>query len=227
MKPRQTEAQRNAGRQLRQIAENHPEALALHARPGLDDDGQLVARIRLPTGELPRTPGGLPVNEHEDVTITISWAYPLVPPVATGDHRRFAGHPHVLQGTTLCVYLDPSREWSTTYGMVDYIDRLWQWFADAAADRFSATDALYHAVGGVLHETRGNPTLVVRGRLTIDTGIHAIGLLRRTADRFDLVDRADPVATPATLTHCPSPCTTAPASHLATCCRPSTHPMES
>jgi hypothetical protein len=199
MKPRQTELQRIAGRQLREIAENNPDALVLHARPELDGDGQLLARIRLPTGELLRQPGGLPVNEHEDVTIFIGSGYPLVPPVATVDHRRFAGHPHVLQGTTLCVYLDPSREWSTTYRMVDYIERLWQWFADAAANRFSATDALYHAVGGVLHETRGNPMIVVRSPLPTGSGVHPVGLLRRTPDRFDLVGRTDPAASPASL----------------------------
>ena len=75
------------------------------------------------------------------------------PPIAVhpAPRRRgtpaIRGHPHILQGHRLCVYLDPGREWDPLGGIPGFLERLWAWLGDAAAGRFSAATAMYHAVG--------------------------------------------------------------------------------
>ncbi|WP_235618721.1 ThiF family adenylyltransferase [Embleya scabrispora] len=66
------------------------------------------------------------------------------------------------------------------------LSRLWAWLADAAAGQFDASQAMYHAVGGVLHHTPGTPTLVVRAPGP-DRRIQAGYLITRTKHRLDLV----------------------------------------
>src|SRR5262249_13953731 len=83
-------------------------------------------------------------------------------PHAEVGHLRFLGYPHVLQGQRLCIYLDPSREWQPAEGITGFLNRLWGWLNDAAAGKFNPATAMYHAVGGVLHQSAGAPTLVIR-----------------------------------------------------------------
>ena len=58
---------------------------------------------------------------------------------------------------------------------------LFAWFTDAAAARFDAQTALYHAVGGVLHAPARAPTIVVRETLRPGRRAHHGWLLSRTA----------------------------------------------
>ena len=134
--------------------------------------------------ELPAGPGGLRFRDHEDFIIGIGPSR-LVPPHVDVEHQRFAGHPHVLQGHRLCIYLDPAREWDPRGGMPAFLERLWAWLGDAAAGRFNAATAMYHAVGGVLHLTPGTPTLVIREPVPGKPFQHA-RLLTRTARRLDV-----------------------------------------
>ena len=69
--------------------------------------------------------------------------------------------------------------------MTAFLDRLWAWLGDAAADRFNPATAMYHAVGGVLHLTPGTPTLVIREPVPGKPFQHA-RLLTRTARRLDV-----------------------------------------
>ncbi len=73
--------------------------------------------------------------------------------------------PHVLQGSRLCIYLDPSREWDPAGGVTAFLERLWSWLSDASTNSFDPSTALYHAVGGVLHSNQLSPTFVVRSEL--------------------------------------------------------------
>lgn len=133
--------------------------------------------------------GGLPIEDLEDFDVSISPWFPFLPPTVTVRHTRFAGHPHVLVGTVLCVYRDPSREWNPNLGVVGFLNRLWDWLGDAAAGRFDASTALFHPVGGVLHRTPGAPTIVVRHALPsglVNRGLLVAGLRRRTEHRLDL-----------------------------------------
>ena len=147
-------------------------------------DAYASVTIRLPTKELPAGPGGLRFRDHEDFIIGIRPSR-LIPPHVEVGHQRFAGHPHVLQGHRLCIYLDPAREWDPRGGMPGFLERLWAWLGDAAAGRFNAATAMYHAVGGVLHLTPGTPTLVIREPVPGKPFQHA-RLLPRTARRLDV-----------------------------------------
>jgi hypothetical protein len=169
---------------LRAIACQHPGAMTLVTATPAVRDGYASVTIRLPAGELPAGPGGLAFRGHEEFIIGIgpSW---VVPPCVDVEHQRFAGHPHVLQGHRLCIYLDPAREWDPRGGMPAFLDRLWAWLGDAAAGRFNAATAMYHAVGGVLHLTPGTPTLVIRGPVPGKPFQHA-RLLTRTTRRLDV-----------------------------------------
>jgi ubiquitin-protein ligase len=161
-----TDGQRQARDEFRRIAADHPDSLTIVADDVVDRIGALHITIRLPTGDLPSVDGGLPLAESEDIIVTVSSGFPLGSPTASVNHQRFAGHPHVLQGERLCIYLDPAREWHPAQGIVGFLERLWQWLADGAAARFDPTTALYHPVGGVLHQSPGTPTIVIRDSFT-------------------------------------------------------------
>jgi len=182
-----TRQQRSALQHLREIARTGATPLLEVTELGLRG-GVLAARVRLDTSGLTVAPGGLPVRaDHEDVTVHLTAAYPLLPPVIEVAHDRFLGHPHVLQGSRLCIYLEPDVEWHPDHGEVGFLTRLWDWLRDATASRFDASSALYHPVGGVLHRTPGAPTVVVRRELDFQGGTTTWRRLhQRSPHRLDL-----------------------------------------
>lgn len=186
-KPRPTTYQAAALDEIHRIAAENTTSISLVDVLGLAEDGDLCLKLELATAELTQEQGGLPLRDRETVTVRLPAIYPLHPPVAEVDHFRFAGQPHVLQGYRLCLYLDPQREWHPEQGMVGFLNRLWRWLEDGAAARFDAGQALYHPVGGVLHQTAGAPTIVVREDLPADLRpLSRAYLVPRAAHRFDL-----------------------------------------
>jgi hypothetical protein len=180
--------QAEALRRLKELAaEGSTPILEVEAR-GREGADLLVA-VRLSTKDIEVTSGGLPISpDHEDVVLAIPPIFPWALPEARVEHTRFVGKAHVLQGTRLCVYLDPSQEWHPSLGMNGYLDALWGWYADAAAGKFDASRALFHPVGGVLHRTAGTPTVVVRESLRIEGSKLAVRWMRpRSVHRLDLV----------------------------------------
>lgn len=167
------------------IAKEFPGEVEVLGRYRLDKSGVMHLRLRLRTADMTRVDGGLPVGSHEEVVVTVD-QLDLVPPRVKVDHLRFLHHAHVLEGQRLCIYLDPSREWDPAAGFVGFIDRVFAWFSDAAAGRFDARTALYHAVGGVLHATDGAPTIVVREGFPVSKRVRHGWLVPRTRHRFDL-----------------------------------------
>jgi ThiF family/Prokaryotic E2 family A len=176
--------QQQAIADLRAIADEHPDAIEIITATPTVTDTHAFVTIRLPTRDLPAGPGGLRLRDHEDLIVGIRQSR-LVPPQVDADHQRFAGHPHVLQGHRLCVYLDPAREWDPLDGMTGFLERLWGWLSDAAAGRFDAATAMYHAVGGVLHLTPGTPTIVIREQVPAKPFQRA-RLISRSARRLDM-----------------------------------------
>ncbi|WP_165989766.1 ThiF family adenylyltransferase [Streptomyces sp. YIM 98790] len=169
---------------LKALAAQHPEDLRVLGGPQIQPDGSAWIRIRLHTADIPHTEGGLVLGEDEDFILDIP-PIERVPPQVLTPHTRFAGTPHVLEGVRLCLYLDTAREWNPEGGVPAVLNRLWQWLTDAASNRFDATTALYHAVGGVLHRTDGTPTIVVREPNEHRTA-HTGWLTPRFSQRLDL-----------------------------------------
>lgn len=150
-------------------------------------EGDACVQIELRTGGITHLEGGLVLQEWEAFALRIP-SSPFVPPSVEVAHTRFLGFAHVLQGQRLCIYLDPSREWHPGAGIWATLSRLWDWLVEAAAGRFDASGAMYHAVGGVLHRTAGTPTIVAREGLPSQG--HAMWRLReRTSSRLDLMSR--------------------------------------
>lgn len=157
----------------------------------------LLVAIDVATAQFPTVAGGLPVHASERLYLRISSAYPDVPPEVHIDHDRWEDHPHVLQGKRLCIYLDPAAEWNPLEGMRGFFRRLWDWFADAIANRFDPAAALYHPVGGVFHRTPGAPTVVVTeplGEESAGFDVSKILLRQRTSSRADLLSWQVPPA---------------------------------
>ena len=142
-------------------------------------------RLRMRTADINHAAGGIRLRDHEDFQVIVGQS-DAVPPRVEVDHLRFLNHAHVLQGTRLCLYLDPSREWDPAGGFGGFVDRLVEWLADAAAGSFDAQTALYHAVGGVLHETPGSPSVVVRDSVPAHRLVQHGWLIERTSLRYDL-----------------------------------------
>jgi hypothetical protein len=147
--------------ELKSLAKERPDDVRVIQQAQLAGDGDAVLRIRLHTADIPRSPAGLELKDDEDFIVRIRPSL-FLPPAVEVDHTRFLGYPHVLQGQRLCIYLDPSREWHPSHGVTGFLTRLWDWLTDAAAGAFDASTAMYHAVGGVLHQADGTPTIVVR-----------------------------------------------------------------
>lgn len=173
--------------EVRRVAGEQPGHLRVVAEQGLAEDGSYRVTLGLRTGQLPYVEGGLRLLDEEQVVVSIPSTFPQVPPVVSVPHLRFVGHSHVLQGDRLCVYLDPHREWHPEQGILRFLNRLWRWFSDAATDKFDAAEALYHAVGGVLHESPGMPVVVVRQAFVAASQPfgHAY-ITHRTTSRLDL-----------------------------------------
>jgi hypothetical protein len=203
-----TDGQRRARDEFRRIAADHPDSLTIVADDAVDRTGALQVTIRVPTRDLVAVDRGLPLADSEDITVAVSTGFPLVPPSASVNHQRFAGHAHVLQGERLCIYLDPAREWHPAHGIAGFLERLWQWLADGAAARFDPSTALYHPVGGVLHQSPGTPTIVIRDSFTrVGKTFTRAYLTTRSEERLDLtwIRPASPDAHAAPVVVLPAP----------------------
>lgn len=175
--------------ELGKLAADRREVIQIVKGPELDDRHGAAVRIKLDTSEILMGAQGLGLDDAEEFIVRIPPS-PFALPRVDVDHSRFLGYPHVLQGTRLCVYLDPSREWQPTEGIAGFLNRLWGWLTDAAGGAFDPATAMYHAVGGVLHRTAGTTTVVVREGGPVKP-LKAAYVLKRTPYRSDLTYRAD------------------------------------
>jgi hypothetical protein len=176
--------QRHLLAELKSIAKLSFKEIRITKSPKLDSNGDALVTICLRTVDLPRAINGLRLQDWEEFVLRIGASSFSLPDVDV-DHVRFLGYPHVLQGQRICIYLDPSREWQPRLGMAGLLSRLWEWLEDAANGQFDAKTSLYHAVGGVLHQAPGTPTIVVR-ESNLTKHHRTAYLIQRSSHRFDL-----------------------------------------
>ena len=176
--------QRQLLTELRELSKKQPREIRIAGQPKLEAGGAAVVTVTLSTIGLQRGPEGLQLRNSEEFVIRVGHS-PLTPPDVDVMHLRFLGFPHVLQGRRLCLFLDPSREWHPSLGMAGTLNRLWGWLTDAAGGRFDPRTSMYHAVGGVLHQSAGTPTIVVRQKDAFEC--HRMArLIERSPHRLDL-----------------------------------------
>lgn len=158
-------------------------------RAVVPDTTEEAIRVVLDTSDIIGVDRGLAVGTSEEVFFTIGDRYPDIPPnVYVRSDPRFVGFPHVILGRILCVYLDARREWHPTFGMAHLVDRVWEWFDNAANDRFDPRASLFHAVGGANPATVAFPTVVIRSKPPPNLPLLSlVALVERTGTRLDLV----------------------------------------
>ena len=145
---------------LTELSRNPDLPIRLNERRSLVNN-LLPLVVSVDTTSIPHVEGGLRLNNREQFIIVVPESSTKPPDVLVMDDR-FVGFPHVMHGKQLCIYLDPSREWNPVDLALGFVDRLWGWLTDAAAARFAAGDALYHAIGGVPSGATADTILVVR-----------------------------------------------------------------
>jgi hypothetical protein len=172
---------------LWRIAAEHP-ALVQNVYELKRTSTAIAIRVTLSLAGITPVSGGLPIDASEDVVIIIDERYPERPPSVYVEHDRFVGHPNVLLGRELCIYLDVNREWHPAFGMAEVLERLLGWFDDAANARTDARRALFHAIGGRQPTNVAAPTMVVRISPPNDRKRLSLATVRdRGAHRVDLV----------------------------------------
>lgn len=176
--------QRQLLAELRELSKSQPREIRVARHPKLEAGGEALVTVVLNTSGLLQRLEGLQLRKDEEFVIRIGQSA-LTPPAVDVEHLRFIGFPHVLQGRRLCLFLDPSREWHPSLGMAGTLNRLWGWLTDAAGGRFDPKTSMYHAVGGVLHQSVGTPTIVVREGDALES--HRMArLIERSPHRLDL-----------------------------------------
>lgn len=151
-RPGRTDGQRRAVSELHALARDPATPLTKVEDLGdhtLGGRRLVLLRLHLDTASIIRSPGGLPLRPDESVIILIPELFPWVAPHVDVEHERFVGYTHVVAGHALCLYLDPAAEWHPRLGIAGFLNRLWDWFRDAAAAAFDPRRALFHPVGGV------------------------------------------------------------------------------
>jgi len=195
----------DAVEQLHAIAEAHPgavEVVAVDIPPSTDS---VTVRITIDTASVEHRDGGLELEPTEAFVLELDGRFPWRPPTVYVEHDRFVGHPHVLLGRVLCIFLDEQREWHPALGVLGVVNALDKWLNDAAGGRFDPADALYHPVGGVLWSGRGTPLIVVRnldvtaGRTFMFPRVRRVGDHRINVGAEGAAERCLAIATPRPL----------------------------
>lgn len=185
---RPTAWQRRVLKDLRASARQQPQTLRVLDRSQLDGNAHLHVALALTTTGITTKPSGLAFEPVETFHLVVAPASDRPPSIGV-THPRFLGCSHVLSGHTVCLYLDPAREWDPEHpinGHNGILNRLWDWMTKAAADTFDPRRALFHAVGGVPHIGIGTPHIVVRDLPARRGRVGGAWLTRRNEHRFDL-----------------------------------------
>lgn len=163
-----------------------------------DSDDFLKVPISISTEGVRRYPGGMPVEEYEDLEIWIPPKFPLEPPYLLASDARFASYPHVT-GCVLCLYIDEGSQWSPADGMFGFVHRMGEWFVAAAAGELDPD-------GGPIHPPvelgtgYSSTCLVIVGEIPESENPRLIwaNMESKGNDRFDVTDfhRFEPRATP-------------------------------
>ncbi|MDB5975053.1 MAG: UBA/THIF-type binding protein [Nevskia sp.] len=127
-----TPGQERAVRELRRLCTVGPNEIDFE-EPALMSNNWLDIPLSLRIGPVEHREGGLRLKDRERLSLLVPPDFPFRKPVAFVEHDRFAGFPHVVWGTTLCLY-QSELEWNPSDGLYGYFTRLSAWLGRAAAN---------------------------------------------------------------------------------------------
>lgn len=103
----------------------------------------LVIKVSISCHEFDLVPGGLQLRARELFYIYVHPEFPYEYPRVYASHNHFEGQPHVQWRKSLCLYRS-STEWNPSDGMFGFMERLYKWLKDGAANNLDS-------FGGPLH----------------------------------------------------------------------------
>lgn len=127
-----TPGQERAVRELCRLRAAGPDVVDF-GEPELLSNGWLCVQLSLKIGLVEWHEGGLQLRDREKVSLLVPPDFPFRKPSTFVEHDRFAGFPHVVWGTTLCLY-QSELEWNPSDGLYGHFTRLSQWLGRAAAN---------------------------------------------------------------------------------------------
>lgn len=127
MSPGQT----RAFRELQRLHAADPDGFEIIATELTEKSRSLYVTLSLRLGPMENREGGLSLREREEFTLLVSPDFPFEYPSLYVTHDRFAGFPHVIWSTWLCLY-QSKVEWNPADGLYGFFDRLKLWLGRAA-----------------------------------------------------------------------------------------------
>lgn len=176
-------------RQLDQIAVASQGSLMVQSVGEPGDAGSVLVEISVDCSQAEHRVGGIRLRNRERIYLLVPRNFPLEIPSVLVPHRRFAGHPHVQWGFSLCLYQSPATEWSPSDGMFGLIDRLVKWLRHGSRGELDPIGQPLHPP--VAYTSTSAGCVVVRAdapQATASVPWLGVAVMRwRADDRVDLI----------------------------------------
>ncbi len=114
-------------RQLDKIERSSLGSLTVSLVSEPSKSGIMWVEISLACAGAEHRDGGIRLRGRERLSLGVLENFPFKHPLVWVPHRRFADHPHVQWGRSLCLYQSPATEWVPADGMFGLIERLISW----------------------------------------------------------------------------------------------------
>ena len=148
----------------------------------------LLVTVTLSFKGVAPSPDGIPLRQREQFHILVPANFPFKHPSAWVSHKRWAGRPHVQWQHSLCLYVAPDTEWNPSDGMFGFIDRLYLWVKQAAANQLDPAGAPLHPPVAYISESP-TPLVIPYANTPSVSDVPWIGfgcIERRSEDRVDI-----------------------------------------
>lgn len=180
-----TPGQERALSELRRLHAADPDNFEIVGQPKLVN-GHLLARISLYLGPIETADDGLDLHEREEFILCVAADFPFDYPSLSVDHSRFAGFPHVVWSTEICLYRSAT-DWNPRDGLFGFFEKLNQWLWKAAVNDMDPVEGPLEPPHHVTDFSQR--PFVVRANAPVLPGQRWIGIahLEKYPNRIDLV----------------------------------------
>lgn len=172
-------------RELRRLRTAGPDVVDF-GEPELLSNGWLYVPLSLKIGPVERREGGLQLRDREKVSLLVPPDFPFRKPSTFVEHDRFAGFPHVVWGTTLCLY-QSELEWNPSDGLYGHFTRLSQWLGRAAANDMDPVEGPLEPPHYITDFSKTPFLISVNAPVAAGTGWLGLAELARRPNRIEVV----------------------------------------